>query len=179
MIRVEPARRLDALPTLALHRAVLEEGRWFVTRPEELDVTLALREVQIERLNAIPNSAFLVARLPGARVAGWLTMNGGALERTRHVARIELMVDPAHRRCGVGRALLQTAQGRARSSGVLRKLSLAVLSDNAPAIALYRALGFVEEGRRIGEYLEPTGEMRDDLLMAWAPTGGSTEGGRG
>jgi ribosomal protein S18 acetylase RimI-like enzyme len=171
VIRVEPARRLDALPTLVLHRAVLAEGRWFVTGPEELDTSLELREAQIERLNSFENSAFLVARLPEVRVAGWLSMNGGALVRTRHVARIELMVDPAHRRRGVGRALLQTAQGRARAPGVVKKLSLAVLADNAPAIALYRALGFVEEGRRIGEYLEPSGDLRDDLLMAWWASG--------
>ncbi|MEZ4239423.1 MAG: GNAT family N-acetyltransferase [Myxococcota bacterium] len=173
MIRVEPARRLDALPSLALHRAVLEEGRWFVTAAEEFDTTLELREWQIERLNQADNSAFLVARRPEVRVAGWLTLNGGALARTRHVARLEVMVDPAHRRAGVGRALVEAAQARAARGGVLRKVSLAVLADNAPAIALYRALGFTVEGHRVGEYLEPGGEVRDDLLMAWTVPSGA------
>ena len=117
-------------------------------------------------LSAADNCAFLVARRPGHRVVGYLTLNGGALARTRHVARLELMVDAGHRRSGVGRALLGAAIDRARAGGVLRKLSLAVLADNAAAIALYAAHGFVEEGRRRGEYREPDGTLRDDVLMA-------------
>jgi ribosomal protein S18 acetylase RimI-like enzyme len=49
---------------------------------------------------------------------------------------------------------------------MLQKLSLAVFADNSPAIGLYRSLGFIEEGRRIGEYREEDGRLRDDLIMA-------------
>ena len=166
MIRVEPARAQDALPTLALHRDVLAEDRFFVTRPDELACTLEQREHEIAVLGAAPNACFLVARLPDVRVAGFLVVNGGALARTRHVGRIELMIGAAYRRRGVGRALLDTAVGWASRTGVVSKLSLVVLADNAPAIALYRAVGFVEEGRRTGEYREEDGTLRDDLLMA-------------
>ena len=75
-------------------------------------------------------------------------------------------VEPA-RRLDALPALVEAAQRRAAMSGVLRKLSLAVLADNAAAVALYEACGFRVEGRRVGEYLEADGTARDDLLMAW------------
>ncbi len=50
---------------------------------------------------------------------------------------------PAFRRRGVARALLAEAAARAGGAG----LSLILADRNAPAAALYRALGFVETGR--------------------------------
>lgn len=168
MIRIEHGRALDALPTLALHREILAEDRFFVTAPDEFGRTLDQREREIAVLEAAPNSCFLVARLPETRVAGFLTVNGGALARTRHVGRLELMVGAGWRRRGVGRALVDAAIRWAEQGGVVRKLALVVLADNEAAIALYQACGFVEEGRRLREYREADGTWRDDLMMARA-----------
>lgn len=166
MIRVEHARTLDALPTLVLHREILVEDRFFVTRADEFSRTLEQREREIAVLEAAPNACFLVARLPGTRVAGFLTVNGGALARTRHVGRVEILIGAPFRRQGVGSALLDTAIGWAARTDLVRKLALTVLTDNTAAIALYRSRGFVEEGHRAGEYREADGTLRDDLLMA-------------
>ncbi|MEQ1507966.1 MAG: N-acetyltransferase [Myxococcota bacterium] len=166
VVQVGPARRRDALATLALHREVLAEGSWFVTRPAEDRVTLDQREREIEALSAADNSWFLVARGPDASVVGYLTANGGALDRTRHLSRLELVVGAPWRGQGIGRALLDTVIGLAERSGVVRKLSLAVLADNERALRLYRSAGFVEEGRRVGEYRESDGTLRDDLVLA-------------
>jgi ribosomal protein S18 acetylase RimI-like enzyme len=164
--KIEPARKLDALATLGLTREVLAEGRYFVTRPEEMRLTLEDREREIAVLSEAENSCFLVARLPGVRVAGFLVVNGGGLFRTRHLGRLEVTVGAAFRQMGVGSALLDAAIDWAHHSPLVRKLSLAVLADNTPALKLYRSRGFVEEGRRVGEYLELDGTSRDDLLMA-------------
>jgi ribosomal protein S18 acetylase RimI-like enzyme len=164
--KIEPARKVDALPTLTLTREVLAEGRYFVTRPEELRLTLEDREREIAVLTEAENSCFLVARLPGVRVAGFLVVNGGALARTRHLGRLEVIVGAAFRQMGVGSALLDSAIEWAQQSPLVRKLSLAVLADNTTAVQLYRSRGFVEEGRRVAEYIELDGTPRDDLLMA-------------
>jgi RimJ/RimL family protein N-acetyltransferase len=164
-LRIEPARPLDALPTLALHRAVLEERQWFITLPEELDLTLDEREHQIRGLAEADNSLFLVARLPGERCVGFLTLRGGSLRRLRHTAKLELMVDPSWRGEGIGTAMLEAALRWAEDSPVLTKIGLAVFATNERALALYDKLGFREEGRRPGEYRLEDGSTRDDVLL--------------
>lgn len=163
---MEPARPRDALATLALHRAVLQEGRWFVATADEAVGSLTVREALIRRSAGSDSSAFWVARHPHDGVVGTLTAMGGVLQRCRHVASIEMMVAAESRGQGTGRALLAAAIAWAEANPVLSRLTLAVFADNARAISLYESVGFVEEGRRVGEYREPDGSLRDDVLMA-------------
>ncbi len=75
-----------------------------------------------------------------------------------------LAVDPAFRRRGIAAALLAQglSAGRARGAG---RAYLEVRHDNAAAISLYRAAGFVDAGRRTGYYATADGR-RDALIMA-------------
>ena len=56
-------------------------------------------------------------------------------------------VDAAHRGRGLGKALMARAEHDARAAG-LAKTSLIVFEANAPALGLYRALGYEERMRR-------------------------------
>ncbi|AHI26928.1 ribosomal protein S18-alanine N-acetyltransferase [Komagataeibacter swingsii] len=60
-------------------------------------------------------------------------------------------VDPAWRRQGIGRGLLACCMRQAGAAGA-RTLFLEVAMDNAPAMALYRASGFVQVGVRRNYY---------------------------
>ena len=71
---------------------------------------------------------------------------------------------PAERRQGVGRRLIEAAKATLTAAGAGR-LFLEVATDNAAAIALYRAFGFAEAGRRRGYYMRPEGPI-DALVMA-------------
>jgi len=71
---------------------------------------------------------------------------------------------PECRRIGLGTALLERALDWARSVGI-RKMNLEVFASNSGAIALYRKMGFEEEGRRRGEFIID-GVPVDGILMA-------------
>jgi len=64
---------------------------------------------------------------------------------------LDLAVDEASRRRGVGRELVARVLGEARESGA-RLVLLEVRRSNAAAIALYRSAGFTENGVRRGYY---------------------------
>lgn len=59
----------------------------------------------------------------------------------------DLFVEPGARGAGLGRALVARAVERARERGC-RRLELDVADDNAAALALYQAAGFVDRGDR-------------------------------
>ncbi|WP_458524888.1 GNAT family N-acetyltransferase [Onishia taeanensis] len=76
-----------------------------------------------------------------------------------------ITVAPSARRRGVARALLEGLIATASGWGSERLL-LEVRASNAPALALYRGLGFIEEGRRRGYYPATEGvSPREDALL--------------
>jgi putative acetyltransferase len=82
-----------------------------------------------------------------------------------HCAHLGLAVHDGYHGRGVGTALLRGLTDCADASLGLRRIDLTVFSDNAPAIALYRKFGFVEEGRSRGFALRD-GILADVLHMA-------------
>jgi ribosomal protein S18 acetylase RimI-like enzyme len=106
----------------------------------------------------------LVAELD--RVVGYVRLrHPSRLPAGRHVLQVNgIGVDPAYRRRGIARALLDAAIAEARSRGA-RRLTLRVFAPNTAARALYESAGFEVEGVLRGEFLLE-GAYVDDVLMA-------------
>lgn len=83
-------------------------------------------------------------------------------------------VSPSARGKGVGRDLLLAVIAHARASGCDR-VELEVAAQNSAALALYRAAGFAEVGRRPRYYREPV----DDALLMTLPITPQTGGEHG
>ena len=65
---------------------------------------------------------------------------------------LTIATDPAHRRQGRARGVLQEAEDAARASGAAQ-VFLEVAEDNTAARALYAGAGYAQVGRRPGYYL--------------------------
>jgi RimJ/RimL family protein N-acetyltransferase len=96
-------------------------------------------------------------------VVGHLSVSREEGPVTRHVASLGMVVASDWRRRGVGTALLAEAIRWGKEMGV-EKLALSVYPDNHAARALYRKLGFVEEGCLTGHSKKAIG-YRDEILM--------------
>lgn len=100
-------------------------------------------------LELLETDTVFVAELDGPP-AGYV-----AVERADDAVRIEqLFVSPAHEGEGVGRQLLEYAEGYAISAGA-RSLEVVVESDNRRALTFYRARGFVPIGADLLELILP------------------------
>lgn len=73
-----------------------------------------------------------------------------------------LAVDPAWRRQGLARRLLEGVFARTAQEGA-RRATLEVRAENVAALELYRGLGFQVHGVRRGYYQQPP----DDALILW------------
>lgn len=90
-------------------------------------------------------------------VIGWSDIAPLGLEVAVHIGRLGMGVHKEYRGQGIGSKLITKALEHARKIG-LEKVELEVFEKNRGAVALYRKLGFVEEGKLIkskkldGEY---------------------------
>lgn len=161
-----PAVSSDAAGLVALRASVVAEGEFLVAEAGEFPLSIEAVIVRVRAGDAGPGSSrcLFVARARH-QVIGVVEIQPGAFRRNRHVGHLEVIVREDWRGKGVGRALMTRVLDWAQTSA-LSKIALAVYAHNLPAIALYRSLGFVEEGRRVDEYAFPDGTLRDDLLMA-------------
>jgi ribosomal-protein-alanine N-acetyltransferase len=105
-------------------------------------------------------SGVCLAAVVDAKLAGYLVCS--RYDQTWHLMNIA--VDPAARRRGLARALLEQMFERA---GRDEQYTLEVRTSNAPAIALYERFGFRAAGTR-RRYYHDTGE---DAMIMWRTNG--------
>ncbi|WUH88977.1 GNAT family N-acetyltransferase [Streptomyces sp. NBC_00433] len=88
-------------------------------------------------------------------VLGTAKMNRNHMGNGSHIASASYMVDPAHSRQGVGRALCAHSVAWAREAGYRAMQFNAVVESNAHAVKLYRSLGFEVIGTLPEGFLHP------------------------
>lgn len=122
--------------------------------PEDAERLAALHRLSFDE----PwDAASIASVLHMSGALGWMALDGGVagfvlLRVAADEAEIlTIAVDPARRRHGLGRMLVDAASTSARALGA-RTLFLEVAEDNGPAQALYERAGFLTVGVRPGYY---------------------------
>jgi RimJ/RimL family protein N-acetyltransferase len=126
--------------------------------------TRTVEEVQVQFRDADPqHGLWLVAEVEGRPVGG-ANFARGRWSKNAHTAELGVALLPEFRGFGLGEAMLQAGIVWARAVGV-QKLKLGVFASNERALALYRKMGFAEEGR-LKEEVVIRGRRVDEILMA-------------
>jgi putative acetyltransferase len=160
---IRKARLEDAPLLAAAERTIASVPGKLASRPDEIHDD-AVRKMILD-LDDRRRGIYLVAERAGT-VAGHAFLESLSLAATAHVVRLTIAVHEGHERRGVGRALMNELLRWARSNPRVEKVELQVRSSNLPAIALYRSLGFVEEGRKTRRLKIGPNEYLDDVYMA-------------
>jgi len=155
--------RVEDAPFLAqAERQIAETPGFLVSRPHELkDEKFAAK---IAELAAAENGCYLVAEQDG-EIIGHAMFDPLHLAAIKHVVHLTLAVHAGWQGKGVGKALLGQLIEWARSAPAVEKAELHVRSGNTVAQALYRKMGFVEEGRWKRRVKVGPGQYFDDVLM--------------
>jgi RimJ/RimL family protein N-acetyltransferase len=139
--------------------AVVKERRYLAfLEPPPIDQTRVFVRRNIE--GSVPH---LVA-IDDGKLVGWCDVTPIGRDVLSHVGVLGIAIHPDWRDQGLGGRLLRSALDAAWAFGYLR-VELGVFSHNPRARALYRKLGFVEEGVRRRRILID-GDFHDEIIMA-------------
>jgi RimJ/RimL family protein N-acetyltransferase len=156
----------DAEAFSALRRVVTAEHPVAMGLSMAEELSRPIEGFRTQLASAPPSAVF------GAFVAGELVATAGISATSRFASSAHKRVlwgvftNPAMRRQGLSRALVEKAIEHAFTTGA-RRINLLVYVPNEPALALYRSLGFVECGTE-PEALLLDGAFHDGVNMTLA-----------
>ena len=104
--------------------------------------------IDVDSLNAIPfGRGRYLAAIDAHRVAVHTRLWPMGIRKGSHVLRLGLCIRVGHRHRGHGHRLLRELIRWTRRDSVAQRMQILVRSENEPAVALRRKLGFAEAGR--------------------------------
>jgi len=154
----------DAERLLRYQKESSGETPYLVVEPEDIDWTAEDQAARIERWNVSPNRLRLIAEVDGELAGAAVLYANNPQNRLRHRCCIDITLYKRFCGMGIGTALLGELLAAARSAGY-EQAELEVVSANAPAIALYKKLGFETIGTMPRALKYRDGTYADFLLM--------------
>jgi RimJ/RimL family protein N-acetyltransferase len=164
-VLIRSARPDDAHAIHAITAQAIAEGGYHISEPQEFTITLEDAEAWIRQHAEHPAQALLVAEV-GGEVSGLIHFEPGIRRRQAHTGELAMNVATAWREQGIGRCLLEALIAWATEHPQIERLGLRAVSTNDRALHIYRAVGFVEEGRRIRAIKLGPAQYADEVIMS-------------
>ncbi|GAA0600869.1 GNAT family N-acetyltransferase [Virgibacillus siamensis] len=154
----------DAGAIVNIMNAVIAEGEYLITTPAEYNKTPEEQRESIHNILENERETLLVAEVNG-NVVGYIVFFSQTRKRMSHTGSAGMMVNKDFREMGIGKKLMEALLSWAKNNPLIEKVSLGVFSNNHRAKALYKSLGFIEEGRKFREFKMDENEYVDDILL--------------
>lgn len=127
------------------------------------DMAVASRVELLQKIE--PGTCRLVGEFEGRIVASAGLHLAGASMRRSHVRSLGIGIAEEWQGKGLGRLLIQRLFDWADNWANVLRIELVVHADNDRAMALYRSMGFIDEGRHRA-YAMKNGRFVDSICMA-------------
>lgn len=162
-ITIRTALPEDATNILNYTKILLSETTYMLTTSPEFNMTLQQEQQFLQEYLHSEGQLAIVAE-KNAEIIGFLNFQNGRKLRNQHTGEFGMSVSIAYHTQGIGQSLLTVLLDWAISNPLIEKICLEVFATNKSAIALYKKLGFIEEGRKLkGIKLE--NNLYDDIIL--------------
>ncbi|MEZ6242785.1 MAG: GNAT family protein [Phycisphaerales bacterium] len=156
----------DAQADLEFLRRAVPDSPYILTIPEEI---LGVEEIRARLIDLLEGGGLFMIVTPDATpgvIVGVLDIRRSKRLKQAHVAGLGMMIEPAWRGRGLGRAMMEGAIAWATANPDIERLELGVFAQNPDALRLYESCGFVREGLKPDAARQASGESLDEVIMA-------------
>jgi RimJ/RimL family protein N-acetyltransferase len=160
---IRQIREADAGAFLNLKKRLDDETSFMLFEPGERKEPIEETRNRVREVLRRDNHMIWVAEKPEGLV-GYLEAVGGRVRRNRHSTYLVVGIVQAWTGKGLGTQMFTVMEEWARQKGIHR-LELTVMTHNRAGIALYRKMGFEEEGVK-RHSLRVAGRYVDEYVMA-------------
>lgn len=151
-MEIRKFEKQDVPALMKIWNDVVEEGQAF---PQEETLTVQTAE------EFFSSQSFTAAAVDNGEVVGLYILHPNNVGRCGHIANASYAVRTDIRGRQVGRRLVTHCLEKCRELGFRVLQFNAVVADNAPALALYKSLGFVQLGVIPGGFRKKDGSYAD------------------
>lgn len=163
-VLIRAAKPEDAVLLLDCIKTYIPQSDYIPKYEHEITLTLAQEKEWIQSFLNQDNSLLLVAEYEN-RIIGNIDLTGSKRIMMQHTAVVGMGMLQNWRNTGLGTALMSEAITWAKANPVLELLYLQVYTENKLGIALYKKMGFVENGI-IQNYFKHEDKYFDNLTMS-------------
>lgn len=139
------AKKENAQAMIDFYNLVGGETDFLSFGKNEFKMALKDYEKLIESTEAENNSIILVATIDD-KIVSIASITSNQKARYKHVGTFGIVISEQFCGLGLGRKIMDYLIEWANSNGITKKISLVTREDNDRAIALYKKVGFEEEG---------------------------------
>lgn len=163
-VTIREASVNDAQELINAAKHYLGESDYLLSYEDEFNPTIEEETAWIKSMDN-ENSLLLVAEYED-RIIATFSMHGKQLRKQKHTAEIAVAMLNEWQGIGLGSTLFNCAIIWARQHSLLESIHLDVFSSNTQAQALYKKMGFEEDGRRKNYFKTDSGKYTDNLMMS-------------